>query len=55
MRGVEFSPLYKNVPAAAQRDPKLYELLALVDAIRDGRTRERELAIRELTIRIEPR
>jgi len=51
-RGVEFSPLYKNVPAAARRDPKLYELLALVDAIRDGRTREREIAIRELTARI---
>jgi len=56
VRGVEFSPLYKNVPAAARRDPGLYELLALVDAIRDGRAREREIAIRELTARIdEPR
>jgi hypothetical protein len=54
-RGVEFSPLYKNVPAAARRDPKLYELLALVDAIRDGRAREREIAIRELTARIDER
>ena len=53
VRGVEFSPLYKNVPAAARRDPKLYELLALVDAIRDGRAREREIAIRELTARID--
>jgi hypothetical protein len=53
VRGVEFSPLYKNVPAAARRDPKLYELLALVDAIRDGRAREREIAIRELTERID--
>ncbi len=53
VRGTEFSPLYKNVPAAAQRDPKLYELLALVDAIRDGRAREREIAIRELTSRID--
>jgi len=52
-RGTEFSPLYKNVPAAASRDPKLYELLALVDAIRDGRARERELAIHELTTRID--
>jgi hypothetical protein len=51
-RGVELSPLYKTVPAAAQRDPKLYELLALVDAIRDGRAREREIAIRELTARL---
>jgi|SRR5208282_1265117 len=55
VRGVEFSPLYRNVPEAARRDPKLYELLALVDAIRDGRTREREIAIRELTMRIDER
>ncbi len=54
VRGIEFSPLYKNVPAAAMSDPKLYELLALVDAIREGRAREREIAIRELTIRIDP-
>jgi hypothetical protein len=53
VRGLEFSPLYKNVPAAARRDPRLYELLALVDAIRDGRAREREVAIRELTARID--
>jgi len=53
VRGVEFFPLYQNVPVAAQRDPKLYELLTLVDAIREGRTREREIAIRELTARID--
>ena len=29
------------------------ELLALVDAIREGRAREREIAIRELTARID--
>jgi hypothetical protein len=54
VRGVEFSPLYKTVAEAALRDPKLYELLALVDAIRDGRARERDLAARELTARIGP-
>jgi hypothetical protein len=53
VRGVAFSPLYKNVPKAAMRDPKLYELLALVDAIREGRAREREIAIRELTAKID--
>lgn len=53
VRGVEFSPLYRNVPAAARRDHKLYELLALVDTIRDGRARESEIAIRELTARID--
>lgn len=55
VRGTEFSPLYKNVPEASLRDRKLYELLALVDAIRDGRAREREIAIRELTTRIDSR
>jgi hypothetical protein len=53
VRGVELSPLYKTVPKATQNDPKLYELLALIDAIRDGRTREREIAIRELGARID--
>ena len=53
VRGISFSPLYKTVPKAAQLDPKLYELLALVDAIREGRAREREIAIRELTARID--
>lgn len=58
-RGIGFFPLYKNVPEAALRhlrdrnDPTLYELLALVDAIREGRAREREIAIRELTARID--
>jgi hypothetical protein len=53
VRGISFSPLYKNAPQAALRDPKLHELLALVDAIREGRAREREIAIRELTARID--
>ena len=53
VRGTEFSPLYKNAPLAALRDEKLYELLALTDAIRDGRAREREIAVRELTSRID--
>lgn len=52
-RGTAFSPLYDNVPEAAMRDSKLYELLALLDAIREGRAREREIAIRELTARID--
>jgi hypothetical protein len=53
VRGTSFTPLYKNVPEASKRDPKLYELLALVDTIRDGRARESEIAIRELTARID--
>jgi hypothetical protein len=53
VRGYSFAPLHKNVPAAALEDNRLYELLALVDALRDGRARERALAARELTKRIE--
>jgi hypothetical protein len=52
VRGYEFSPLYRSVPKAA-RDQALYELFALVDAIRDGRARERELAVKLLTERLE--
>jgi hypothetical protein len=52
VRGLEFSPLYDNVPRASLHDFELYELLALVDAIRGGRARERELAVSELTARI---
>jgi hypothetical protein len=52
-RGMAFSPLYKSVPGAARRDPSLYELLVLVDAIRGGRAREREIAGKELRKRLE--
>ena len=48
IRGVALIPLYKTVPAAAKRDPLLYARLAMVDAIRDGRSRERSLAENEL-------
>jgi hypothetical protein len=53
VRGYSFAPLHKNVPVAALEDARLYELLALVDALRDGRARERQLAARELTRRLE--
>lgn len=53
MRGYEFMPLYRSVPKAAVRDQAFYELLALVDAIRDGRARERELAVKLLIERLE--
>ena len=52
VRGASFSPLYKLAPGAAERDSKLYELLALVDGIRGGRAREREIAIKELKQRL---
>ena len=43
-RGVTLEPLHKSVPAVALRDPDFYEIMALIDAIREGRARERKLA-----------
>lgn len=51
VRGLSFAPLYKSVPTAVKRDPMLYELLVLVDAIRAGRAREKNWAIKELNKR----
>lgn len=45
VRGQAIEPLHPSVPIACQQDPKLYELLALTDALRMGRARERNLAI----------
>jgi len=52
VRGQAVIPLYPTVPHAVRATPGLYEALALVDAIRVGRARERELASRELGRRI---
>ena len=52
VRGESFSPLYKSAPVAAKNDPELYELLALVDAVRGGRARERDIAKKELKKRL---
>ena len=43
--GEGLEPLYPSIVEAARRDPKLHEYLALVDALRVGRARERKLAI----------
>jgi DNA-binding transcriptional MocR family regulator len=45
VRGISLAPLYKGAPKAALGDPKFYSVLALCDAIRGGRTRERNLAV----------
>lgn len=42
--GPSLQPLFKTAAFAAERDPKLYELLALTDALRAGKIRERTLA-----------
>lgn len=52
VRGYEFSPLHESVPSAALKDAKLYELLALLDAIRGGRAREASIAAKEIRDRL---
>lgn len=44
VRGFAIEPLHAAAPDAARRDPRLWELLALFDAIRIGGPRERDLA-----------
>jgi len=43
-KGQTVEPLFKSVTYAVRRDAELYALLALVDAIRIGQPRERNLA-----------
>lgn len=52
VRGLGVQPLWKSAPEAARRDAVLYEYLALVDALRVGRARERALAKDELAKRL---
>jgi hypothetical protein len=52
VRGEAWTPLYPQAADACRRDASLYEVLALVDAIRGGRARERAIAAAELTRRM---
>lgn len=54
VRGEGLLPLHPCVPGAALRDPALYELLALFDALRAGRARERGMATTRLQKLIAP-
>jgi DNA-binding Lrp family transcriptional regulator len=48
VQGLSVSPLYRSGPTAARNDPERYHLLAPVDALRIGRTRERTMAEEEI-------
>jgi hypothetical protein len=52
VRGESLAPIYKSAPNAARRDPKLYELLVIADALRSGRAREKQAAVKELKKRL---
>ncbi len=53
-RGPSISPIYRTAPQAALADPGLHRLLALLDALRIGRARERELATKLLADALKP-
>jgi DNA-binding Lrp family transcriptional regulator len=48
VRGRCVAPIHPKAPQAAQKDPRLHRLLAIVDAFRVGRARDREVAAHEL-------
>ena len=50
--GYAVEPLHSAAPFAALQDSALYELLALVDALREGRARERAMASDALSQRL---
>lgn len=52
VRGYKFTPLHPEVPRIASNDQEMYELLALVDAIRGGRAREVKMAVDEFKNRL---
>lgn len=54
VRGPGIEPLHPSVPFAAIQDAKLYEMLALLDALRVGRARERGMALKRLPLLIYP-
>lgn len=53
-KGLALIPLYSTVPQAVceQPDKSFYDLLTLTDAIRQGRARERNIAVKLLTERL---
>ena len=52
VRGQGIEPLYKHVPTIVEKWPELYDWLALIDIIRIGSAREREVAAEEFADRI---
>lgn len=51
-RGQAIVPLYPKLPDACLADPEFYELMALTDALRIGKSREQNLAISMIKERI---
>lgn len=47
-KGEAIAPLYPNAVQAALKDKSLYELLSLIDVMRIGKVREKEIALKLL-------
>ena len=54
VRGMGVEPLHPSAPFAAMQDAKLYDMLALFDALRVGKARERNMAMERLQALIDP-
>lgn len=52
IRGESIEPLHPKVPEASLKDAVFYEYMALCDALRVGRAREKKLAIEALKKRL---
>lgn len=52
-RGIALAPIHPKAPEVSRKDARVGELLALFDAIRIGKARERELAAKLLRKRLE--
>lgn len=50
IKGESIEPLHPNVPLACKKDADLYDMLALVDVLRIGKTREIKIALQELQL-----
>lgn len=52
IRGQAIEPLHPGIPQACLKDSKFYELMALCDALRVGKAREKQIAVEELKKRL---
>lgn len=52
VKGIRIEPLHKSAQFMREKDPAFYEVLTLVDALRMGRRREYDLAVKELQRRL---
>ena len=52
VRGLSIQPLYSSVLQAIELDVQLYEMLSLIDALRVGKAREKNMALDMLKQRI---